>query len=219
MVSQNGWLLDADYGGMGDLFVERYQQACWRVSEEFRRNQKLHRGRIHCKPGCTDCCHHLFQISEIEAARVSGFVKKLSGSARTLLEERARRYRDARDATMRRYGFIDARGNLPSPETRLACPALIEGRCWLYDARPLICRKYGMPLVDPREPGRVFACELNFRPGEQIHDPKLVEIQTGLAESWSKVQRDFDHAGGRRHDLPISVADAILEDFEEYLPR
>lgn len=204
---------------MGDSFFDRYQQACRRVSDEFRRNRKLHRGRIHCKSGCTDCCHHLFQISEIEAAVISGAVRQLPDSTRTLLEDSARSYREASDAIMRRHGFIDARGNLPSADTRLACPALVEGRCVIYGQRPLICRKYGMPLVDPRQPQRVFACELNFRPGEAIQDPQLVQIQTGLAKSWEQVQRDYDHAGGRRHDLPISVADAILEDFEEYLPR
>jgi Fe-S-cluster containining protein len=161
----------------------------------------------------------VFQISEIEAAEISRFVKQLAAASRSLLESRARSYRPARDATMKRHGYLDARGNLPSPETRLACAALVDGRCAIYDHRPLICRKYGMPLVDPRQPGRVSACELNFQRGERIDDQRLVEIQTGLSENWSQAQRDYDHAGGRRHDLPISVADAILEDFEDYLPR
>jgi Fe-S-cluster containining protein len=198
---------------------EHYRQACGRVSGEFRRNQKLHGGRIHCRAGCDDCCHHLFQISEIEAAEISLFVKELPAASRSLLESRARSYRPARDAIMKQHGYLDARGNLPSPETRLGCAALVDGCCAIYDHRPLICRKYGMPLVDPRQPGRVFACELNFKRGEQIDDHQLVEIQTGLSENWGQVQRDYDHAGGRRHDLPISVADAILEDFEDYLPR
>ena len=209
----------ADYETMGHRFLEHYRQACRRVLKEFRRNQKLHGGRIHCRPGCTDCCHHLFQISEIEAAEISRFVKQLPAAGRDLLQARARPYRSARDDIMLRHGYLDARGNLPSPETRLACPALLDGECVLYDHRPLICRKYGIPLADPSQPRRVFACELNFRPGEQINDSQLVEIQTGLAESWRKAQRDYDYAGGRRHDLPISVADAILEDFEDYLPR
>lgn len=204
---------------MGHPFREHYRQASGRVSEEFRRNQKLHVGRIHCRVGCTDCCHYVFQISEIEAAEISRFVKQLPAASRGLLESRARSYRPARDATMKRHGYLDARGNLPSPETRLACAALVDGRCAIYDHRPLICRKYGMPLVDPRQPGRVSACELNFQRGERIDDQRLVEIQTGLSENWSQAQRDYDHAGGRRHDLPISVADAILEDFEDYLPR
>jgi Fe-S-cluster containining protein len=211
--------LTADYGSMSNPFLEDYREACRSVSEEFRRNKKLHGGRIHCRPGCTDCCHHLFQISEIEAAEISRFVRQLPAPERSRLEDRARPYREARDALMRSHGFIDARGRLPSQETRLACPALHDGRCSLYGHRPLICRKYGMPLVDSREARRVFACELNFRPGEHINDLQLVEIQTGLSENWSKVQRDYDHAGGRRHDLPISVADAILEDFEDYLPQ
>jgi Fe-S-cluster containining protein len=204
---------------MDHSILEHYRRARGRVSGEFRRNQKLHGGRIHCKAGCDDCCHHLFQISEIEAAEISLFVKELPAASRSLLEDRARPYRPARETIMKRHGYLDARGNLPSPETRLGCAALVDGRCAIYDHRPLICRKYGMPLVDPRQPGRVFACELNFKRGEQIDDHQLVEIQTGLSESWGEVQRDYDHAGGRRHDLPISVADAILEDFEDYLPR
>jgi Fe-S-cluster containining protein len=204
---------------MSNPFLDRYREARRQVSEEFRRNKSMHGGRIHCRPGCTDCCHHLFQISEIEAAEISRFVRQLPGPERSRLEDRARPYREARDALMRRHGFIDARGRLPSLETRLACPALHGGRCTLYGHRPLICRKYGMPLVDPREPGRVFACELNFLPGQHIDDPELVTIQTGMSESWGQVQRDYDHAGGRRHDLPISVADAILKDFEGYLPQ
>jgi hypothetical protein len=29
---------------------------------EFARNQQLHGAKIQCRRGCTDCCHHLFQI-------------------------------------------------------------------------------------------------------------------------------------------------------------
>jgi Fe-S-cluster containining protein len=188
------------------------------IDAEFERNRRLHGSKIHCDAGCTGCCHHLFFITEIEAAAVSRAVKGSSPDLRSKLKQQARAHEPARQEIMRRHGYIQARGNLPTPETRLACPALLGGRCAIYESRPLICRKYGMPVVDPGQPGRTFACELNFKRGETIGDPRLVTIQTGINERWTSLQQGYDQAGGRRAELPISVARAIMEDFEPYLP-
>lgn len=204
---------------MADPFIDRYHEICGQVADEFRRNRRLHRKRIHCRRGCTDCCHHLFQISEIEAASISAGVKKLPREQRRLLVEKANAYLPARDALMKQYGYIDAWGNLPAPGTRLACPALVEDACAIYEQRPLICRKFGMPLYHPEKPGRTFACELNFRPREVIEDLRLVPLQTSIASDWGRIQRDYDRAGGQRDEFPVSVADAIIRDFEEYLPQ
>ncbi len=73
-------------------------------------------------------------------------------------------------------------------------------------------------MLHPSEPGRVFACEKNFRPGQALPDDKLVQIQLGLAEAKEQVERKFDQAGGRRYSEPITVAHAVLQDFRDYLP-
>jgi len=73
-------------------------------------------------------------------------------------------------------------------------------------------------MAHPTEPGRVFACEKNFRPGAALTDSKLVTIQMALAGSKDELEREFDRAGGRRYAEPITVAHAILEDFRSYLP-
>ena len=188
------------------------------ASREFKHNRRRYGRKIRCAAGCTDCCHHLFSITEIEAAEISRAVKRLPPDVLSVLMQQAERHEPARRDIMLRHGYIQARGNLPSPETRLACPALVDGLCAIYEHRPLICRKYGMPIVDSTQPGRTFACELNFRRGEAIDDPQLVSIQTGINERWSALQRHYDEAGGRRAELPISVAQAIMEDFEPYIP-
>jgi Fe-S-cluster containining protein len=102
---------------------------------------------------------------------------------------------------------------------RLACPALEDGVCQIYEHRPLICRKYGMPLYNPQKPEQVFACELNFRPGEEILDSQLVQIHTNLCHGAAEVQAEYNRQGGRRDTKPLNVARAILEDFEGYLPE
>jgi Fe-S-cluster containining protein len=189
-----------------------------RIDGEFKRNRRRYGRKILCAAGCSDCCHHLFSVTEIEAAEISLAIKCLPSDLKSVLQQRARVYEPARQEIMRRHGYIQARGNLPAPETRLACPALIDHRCAIYHSRPLICRRYGMPVVDPTQPSRTFACELNFSRGETIDDTQLVTIQTAINDRWSGLQRHYDQAGGRRAELPISVAQAIMEDFEPYLP-
>ena len=187
--------------------------------EEFARNKRLHGARIQCRPGCSDCCHHLFQITEFEAALVSAGVKKLSDEKRLAMEGRARQYQVDREKLLATRHVPDAWGSLPPAGLRLPCPALEDGVCGIYDHRPVICRKYGIPLYNPQKPERLFACELNFKPGEEISDPHLVQIHTALYNDAINVQSDYNFKGGRRDSKPITVARAILEDFEEYLPK
>ena len=201
-----------------DWVVERFEEAAAGWQAEFRRNLDLHGERIHCRKGCTQCCYQLFQITEPEAAVISEAVKQLPESERADLETRARAYLPQREAIMREHGLLEAWGHLPPEGTRLACPALgDDGGCRIYESRPLICRKYGIPLYNPVKPGRLFACELNFQPGDEIEDAQLVQIQTGLYDDWKRTQEDYNARGGRRDEMPISVARAILEDFDAHL--
>ena len=82
-----------------------------------------------------------------------------------------------------------------------------------------LSRKYGIALFNPQKPGRIFACELNFKPGEEIEDTRLVQIQTSIHDRWAAVQAEHNDRGGQRDSNPITVARAILEDFGPYLPR
>ena len=204
---------------MKNAFISRYAEVSEQVSAEFQRNINLHGERIHCCRGCSQCCHQLFQITEVEAAAISRAVKEMPPAEREDLRARARDYLPGRDEILRRHGMIEAWGHLPPEGTRLPCPALSpDSACRIYQHRPLICRKFGIPLYNPQKPGRVFACELNFAPGEEIEDPHLVKIQTGIYHAWKAVQDDYNAVGGRRDDFPVTVAHALLNDFEGYLP-
>src|SRR4051794_30791246 len=111
------------------LMDGRYRDIADAVDAEFARNRNLHGDRIQCRPGCTDCCYHVFAISELEADRIASAIEKLNPETRTALMTRAREYLSRR--------LI--RGD------RVACPALDNGRCSIYEVRPLLCRKFGMP--------------------------------------------------------------------------
>jgi Fe-S-cluster containining protein len=187
--------------------------------EEFARNKAIYGEKIHCRRGCSECCSQMFHITELEAAYVSGAVKLMPPERQFEMKERARRYLRDREDLLARHEVCDAWGSLPKPGLRLPCPALEDGACAIYAHRPLICHKYGIPLYNPRSPDRLFACELNFKPGESLEVTELVQIQTRIWEHWADEQASYNARGGRRDEKPVTVARAILEDFESYLPE
>lgn len=197
---------------------QRYASIINGFAAEFERNRQLHGDRIQCRRGCDDCCHQLFQISELEAAEISRGVAGLPQNVQRELRSRAEKYIEQRVELIARRGFVESWGALHGPGLRLACPALENGACLLYEHRPLICRKFGIPLWNPDRPGRVHACQLNFRDGEEIEDGQLIQIQTGLHERWKSLQADYNRAGGHRDSQPLTIARAIVEDCSGWFP-
>jgi Fe-S-cluster containining protein len=201
------------------MMIGSFHRTCNLIEMEFSRNRMLHGERIHCEPGCSACCSQLFQITEVEAAVLSAGVRTLPETQQNQMRGRAEVYLEARARLVSEKGEQEAWGGLPPEGTRLPCPALVEGICTVYEWRPLICRKYGIPLYNPDKPGRVFACELNFRAGEEIDDGALVQIQTELHGEVKELQREWDRLGLHRDSSPLTVARAIVEDLRAWLPE
>lgn len=193
--------------------IDSYHDLCEGFSEEFSRNRRLHGDRIQCRRGCSDCCHQLFQITEIEAAEIARGLAAMAPETVAELRERALPYLEARRALVTAKGEPEAWGSLPTKGTRLPCPALKDGACQIYEYRPLICRKFGIPLYNPDRPGRIYACELNFQDGEEILDGQLIRIQSRLHQDWKALQAAWNDAGLRRDPEPLTVARVIGEGF------
>ena len=196
--------------------IEHLKSVCDRANAEFERGVRVHGERIKCAPGCSSCCSQIFQITEVEAARISAWVqalpdderKELQAKARLNLAERAKLFPEGEE-----WGSSVPRGQ------GTPCAALDEnGSCGMYEARPIMCRKFGVPISNPDQPDRVLACELNFADGEAIEDPGLVENQTSLYQAQLALQAAYNDAGGKRDEKPICIARAIAEDFTKYLP-
>lgn len=99
-----------------------------------------------CRAGCESCCHQRLSVFEVEAAPIRAALARLE---RDDPELRARVRTQGRDTE-------DPR-----------CALLVEGRCSVYEQRPLICRSHGLPVAqadpaDPEGPLRVDHCPLNF---------------------------------------------------------
>jgi Fe-S-cluster containining protein len=201
---------------MKHSLLRKLEAVCAQAEAEFARGARVHGGRIKCAPGCSSCCSQIFQITEVEAARISAHVQALPEAERKALQAKARLNLEARAKLFpegERWGTTVARGH------GTPCPALTDaGACGMYEARPIMCRKFGVPIFNPDKPDSVMACELNFADGEAIEDDGLVENQTRLYRAQQGLQADYNEADGKRDDKPICIARAIVEDFTGYLP-
>jgi Fe-S-cluster containining protein len=159
----------------------------------------------------------MFSISLVEAAYISRAVKELPEVERERLQQAARKYIvEAKEITHNNEDIEES--IIPRPGLRLPCPALANDACSIYNARPLICRKWGIPLFNPKRPAELQACELNFKPGEEIDIEGVLEPQLELLEEWvelkGRARRSLNHP-----KVTATVAEAILYDYEEILMK
>ena len=126
-----------------------------------------------CRPGCSQCCHGVFAINQLDALRLR------SGLAEAELKDppRAARIRErALDAVARLAADFPgdpSTGLLSESEGEEAsrqwddfanhepCPVLAPatGTCELYEFRPVTCRTFGPPIMSE---GDLGVCDLCF---------------------------------------------------------
>jgi len=126
-----------------------------------------------CKPGCSQCCHGVFAINQLDAIRLRKGLAELE----TQDPERAARIRKRVLDTVARlseeYPGDPVSGILDEDDTDEAakrwddfanaepCPVLdpATGTCELYEYRPVTCRTFGPAL---KSDGDLGHCELCF---------------------------------------------------------
>jgi Fe-S-cluster containining protein len=125
-----------------------------RVDQHFAQAVARTPTQFACRAGCDACCHQRFSVFEVEAAPIRNALARI----------------EREDPEARRR--IRERGLDPNER---ACALLIDGRCTVYEQRPLICRSHGLPIGvrESDEPGsalRVDCCPLNFNSPEAERD-------------------------------------------------
>ena len=160
----------------------------------------------------------------MDAIMISRKMKQLPAAERDDLQARAQHYIEERARLIHQRADEDNQNEREVPTTglRLPCPALNEqGACRIYDARPVVCRKWGIPLFDPQHPTELQACELNFPPGTAFEDEELDELidrQTEIAERWQAVKASVNDRYQPKQ-TSTTIAEAIAGDYEEMMKR
>jgi len=183
------------------------------IQVEFDRNLEIYGDKIQCRKGCSKCCSQIFHITLIDAHIIGEHIRSLPPKRREELQQKARDYltnlpltggEKEHTAGMFAEGVNIINEGVP-------CPALgTEGECTIYEARPVICRRFGMPIYDYKNPQNVHACELNFADGDEITDELLVPNQTEIGMKWDELKEEFVASGHRTvKSSGTTIAEAI----------
>lgn len=171
--------------------LRNYRQLAARVDELCARIEADFRERIVCRLGCDGCCRHL-SLFPVEAAALSAALAEAPAALSAQIRERARA------------------ATKDGP-----CPLLKDGACLLYEARPLICRTHGLPLLGRRDGERfIDYCPLNFQGLESLPASAVIDLET-LNATLAAVNRLFVKESGGDEDRAeerITIARALLEE-------
>jgi Fe-S-cluster containining protein len=139
------------------------------LADAFQKSSKW----LACKPGCSQCCHGVFAINQLDAIRLRNGLAELEAHDPV----RAGRIRQRALETVARhsgdYPGDPVSGVLDEDDTDEAakrwddfanaepCPVLdpATGTCELYEYRPVICRTFGPAMKTDDDLGH---CELCF---------------------------------------------------------
>lgn len=205
-------------------YFEQYENLAAKVDEAFKRVSDAHPDLVLCKPGCTDCCLALFDVTLVEALYLNHkFNENFSDDKRESMIEKANTT-DRQIFKLKRAAYQSTQNGEDENavvedmgKKRVPCPLLNdEKHCEMYAYRPLACRIYGVPMAIG---GTGRTCGFSgFKKGESyptvnmdiIHN-QLLTISTELALSI-----ESKHPGLAEMLVPVSMA--ILTDYdEEYL--
>ncbi len=133
---------------------------------------------LNCSQGCSKCCEVDRSVFGIEAQVIANHIEGLTDQE---YEELCQKIENSESAAKGHCAFLD------------------EGKCLVYQARPLICRSHG--LVHLRE-GQPHHCDLNFTEALPPKDQWLDEERLGLM--LAMLQKEYDKAPDFPTRVPLS---------------
>ncbi|GFE57731.1 YkgJ family cysteine cluster protein [Geobacter sp. AOG1] len=169
--------------------LKNYRELIGRVDELCAAIGEEFPEEIVCRAGCAGCCRHL-TLLPVEAIALAVAMYELPPTQADMIRDRARK--SAPDGP---------------------CPLLMDERCLLYAARPLICRTHGLPLLTRLDDvPQVDFCPENFRgvtnlPGSAVID--LERLNTALVAVDALFRREYFPEGRAGRDR-YTIAEALL---------
>ena len=176
---------------------------------------------VTCRKGCSDCCSALFDLSLVEAMYINqAFADTFDyGRKRSNILERASEIDRALTRIKRDFYRAEKDGEKADAimqkvaSMRMPCPLLDENNeCYLYEARPITCRLYGIPTeID----GKSRVCGLsNFDKGSSYPTVKLGNLQKMLEELSSQISLAIDSPYDLE-DVYVPLSMALLTRYDD----
>lgn len=128
--------------------IQNYKEFLLKVGNLVNELVNQYQEEINCKINCCDCCNNLINISIIEASYLRmGFDISSDEIKNKILENIS--------------NLNDLIEHESLPKTNIVCPLLFKQKCLLYEYRPVVCRTFGLPMIDEKT-GKIATCHKNF---------------------------------------------------------
>lgn len=176
-----------------------YQQLVQQVDEQTAQLNARYQPYLNCGAGCSGCCHHHLSVFAVEAEALAQAIQALPEATQTRIRQQAMEVQDR-----------EAKGE------EVVCPLLVDNLCSVYEARPLICRTQGLPLLYEADDGaqEIDFCPLNFASDEaiaELSDKHLVPLDL-LNLKLAMANMSYCQATGNAEPhLRIKIADLCSE--------
>jgi len=211
-----------------EAILQEYGELLRKVDRWFAACTERHPSAISCRTGCSECCCALFDITLLDAWYLKhGFDRLDATTKATVLVQAQERllslqriWPDFDAPYLLNYRPEEEWEILMPDDDETPCPLLgADGRCLVYDYRPMTCRLHGLPLVDIS--GEVLHdewCTLNFTGSNPLGLKDLRWEFNVLFREELLIFRDltfklFKH---RVNELDTFIPTALLTDFERF---
>lgn len=148
----------------------------------------------HCQAGCSRCCYTDLSIFSLEADHIRSWFNNLSEAAKHSLKSS---WEKPLTTTENFHGDVV-----------YSCTFLLDERCTIYEARPLICRTQGLAFsFKVEDKSMLDICPLNEGMLEELTSTEVMNLDllnTILA------RMEADHTGGSGRER-ISLSALKLE--------
>jgi len=205
-------------------YFKKYEELVGAAEEAFKRVKNDHADCVHCKVGCADCCHAVFDLTLIEALYINHkFKATFTGEKLEPLLERANRSDRKVHKIKKRAHKLLKEGHkdeeiLEQIAAETVRCALLNDQdlCDLYDFRPITCRLYGVPTAIG---GKAHTCGLSgFSKGEAYPTANIDRIQSALMALSNALVADLKSKYTTMGEMLVPLSMALLTDYDdEYL--
>ena len=200
-----------------ESLVSQIENVCDKVKQE-------HSDCVNCRPGCSDCCHALFDLTLIEAIVIKqrfdeSFSGKIKHDILTKAGEVDRKiFIMKKNATEAEQLGADGQKIIERiSKEKIACPLLDEkNQCMMYAYRPIACRVYGIPTSAA---GRGYTCGLSgFKKGENYPTLNMDAVYKKLYDISNEMIKDINSKYFKMADILAPLSMCLMTDYnDEYL--
>ncbi|MEI6213323.1 MAG: YkgJ family cysteine cluster protein [Desulfuromonadales bacterium] len=213
-----------------DDILDRYGELLQEVDAWFKTCLERYPGQISCHSGCSHCCRGLFDVTLLDALFLKQGVDNLDDATRQRLSADASQRLATLSSQFPRFVEPWLLNTIPEDEWEPLMPEEDEapclllggdGRCLVYEQRPMTCRLNGIPMID-LSGEELFDewCTLNF----VTADPrKLRGLRFGFSELFTRELLLFQEltrtlTGTALNEVDLFIPAAVVLDPEKALP-